>query len=80
MQGNPFDVDSQQLVMNDEDVHRYSFSGLKMAENSPVLCTTGMNLLKVASRYLELTIILTPISFEVFESMTQLFEVFVRII
>lgn len=48
-----------------------------MAENSPVLCTTGMNLIKAASRYLELTIILTPISFEVFQSMTQLFEVFV---
>ena len=48
-----------------------------MLENSPVLCTTGLNFIKTAGSYLELMGILTPISFEIFLDLSQLCEFFV---
>jgi len=78
VQGNPFDLESQHLIEPIEDPQKYSFGGLRMVENSPVLCTTGMNLIKSASKYLELTKVLTPISFKVFQCLVQLLEFFVK--
>jgi hypothetical protein len=71
--GNPFDLKKEQES-------KISFSGIKMLENSPVLCTAGMNFIKVSAIYLELMSVLTPISFEVFHGLTQLFEFFVNFI
>lgn len=78
--GNPFDLKKEQEAKNSEDESKISFSGIKMLENSPVLCTAGMNFIKVSAIYLELMSVLTPISFEVFHGLTQLFEFFVNFI
>jgi hypothetical protein len=77
VQGNPFDEDLAGVDLCEEDGLKLTFSGIGQGENSPVLCTTGMNLLKALSSYIELSYILTPVSYEVFSSLTNLLEIFV---
>lgn len=76
--GNPFDIEHKQTEDLVDDHPKLNFSGIKMLENSPVLCTAGLNFIKTAGDYLELMGLFTPISFEVFHSLTQLFEFFVK--
>lgn len=79
--GNPFESDEFNCPeKNDEELSKHSFGGIKMLENSPVLCTAGLNLIRTAGCYLELMGILTPVSFEVFLSLSQFYEFLVRII
>ena len=74
VQGNPFEAD---VEGGEEDGIRLSFSGIQQMDNSPVLCTTGMNLLKALASYIELSFILTPVSNMIFVCLSQLVELFV---
>ena len=77
--GNPFEKDpSNSSEKSDEDQVKVNFGGLKMLENSPVLCTAGLNFIRTAGTYLELMGVLTPISFELFLSLSQFYEFFVK--